>query len=57
MDTEAPKWPTHEDGSPKTMGELSKEQQREQWQWAAKRVQAHFDKPEVKAAIARLLES
>lgn len=50
-------WPTHPDGRPKKMGEMTSEERRACWKAAAARTQEWFDRPEVKAGIAAVLAS
>lgn len=50
-------WPKHPDGRPMKMGEMTAEQRREQTTKAVNRLQAWFDKPEVKAGLAAALDA
>lgn len=49
-------WPKRADGSPKTMGEMTSVERRQQTQAAVAKTQAYFNRPEVKAAIERSLK-
>ncbi len=50
-------WPKHPDGTPKKMGEMTREEQREQFEAAGARLQREFQQPAVKAALAKILKS
>lgn len=50
-------WPTHADGRNKKVGEMTDEERRVVFDRAIKRTQAHFDRPEVRAALATVLAS
>jgi hypothetical protein len=49
-------WPKHADGSPKKFGELTSAEKREQMRAAGQRVQRQFERPAVKAALAKILK-
>ena len=48
-------WPTHADGRPKKMGEMTNDERTACWKQAAQKVQAEFDNPEIKAQLARVI--
>lgn len=48
-------WPTHPNGKPKKMGEMTRDEQREQFRAAAKRLEAEFANPLVQEKIAAVL--
>ncbi len=50
-------WPKHPDGSNKKMGEMTQDERSAQWKAAGARLQAEFDRPEVRAGIAAVLDS
>jgi hypothetical protein len=52
-----PLWPKRADGSPKTLGEMTKEERDFQWKRAADKASTHFEDPTVKANIKRVLET
>lgn len=49
------KWPTHPDGRPKKMGEMTRAEQVAQLRDACRRLQAEFDHPDVKEKIRHIL--
>lgn len=50
-------WPKHPDGRNKKLGELPKEQQMEIVRRAAEKVAAEFQRPEVQAGLAAVLDA
>ena len=50
-------WPKHPDGRNKTMGEMTKEERREQWFAAVARSKQYFERPDVSAGIAAVMAS
>lgn len=48
-----PTWPTHPDGKPRTMGELTKEEQYLQFRAAIKRLQPQFAREGIKLICAK----
>lgn len=46
-----PAWPTYPDGMPKTMGELTKEEQRAQFNAAVERLKPEFAREGIKLVI------
>lgn len=50
-------WPKRADGSNKTMGEMTREEQMVQWRRAAARFKARIERPEAQAAFARVFAS
>ena len=49
-------WPKHPDGRPMKMGEMTREQAREQTKLACKRLEAEFANPLVQEKIAAILD-
>ena len=50
-------WPKHPDGRPMTMGQMTPEQRRTQTKIALKRLETELARPEVQAAIQRILDA
>lgn len=48
-------WPTHADGTNKKMGEMTREEQREQFRAAGRRLQDEFENPLVQQKLSALL--
>jgi hypothetical protein len=51
-----PAWLKHPDGSLKKMGEMSRDEQREQMRAACGRLQREFDDPAIQEKIAHILD-
>jgi hypothetical protein len=51
-----PKWPTHENGRPKKMGELTPEEKSAQITSAASTVRAEFEHPAMQQAVSEFLD-
>lgn len=49
-------WPKHPDGRPKTMGEMTPAEQKEQIKLAVRQLQRELDSPEFKKAIEEVLQ-
>jgi len=48
-------WPKHPDGRPMKMGEMTREQQDEQFRKAVLRIKEEFETPVVQAKLAAIL--
>jgi len=50
-------WPKHPDGRPMTYGEMTHEQMKEVNKLACEELNKYFNHPQVKANLAKILES
>lgn len=52
----APDWPKRSDGSPMTLGEMSREEQDRHVKFAIHRLDIHFKRPEVQQHLRKVLK-
>jgi hypothetical protein len=49
------RWPTHDDGRPKKMGEMTPDERKACWRDAALKVKAEMESPAMQAKLAAIL--